>query len=86
MCEALQSKRLIFVSIFEQASLTVCMLVAPSVAPERSHGDPGAGPRHQRAGGEGGFLGSGGEYCLLSYLIGQYFHGLLWNFGGVRVK
>lgn len=73
-------------SIFEQDSLTVCTLVAPSVAPERSHGDPGAGPRHQRAGGEGGFLGSGGKYCLLSFLIGKCFHGLLWNLDEVRVK
>lgn len=31
------------------------------LAPELPHGDPGAGPRDQRAGGESGVLGSRGE-------------------------
>lgn len=38
-------------------SVSVCSFLAP----ELSHGDPGAGPRDQRAGGESGIFGGWGE-------------------------
>lgn len=43
--------------MFAQDTLIVRLCVWSSVAPELSHGDTGEGPRDQRAGGEGGFLG-----------------------------
>lgn len=43
--------------MFAQDTLIVRLCVCSSVAPELSHGDTGEGPRDQRDGGEGGFLG-----------------------------
>lgn len=73
----LWSKHIISMSIFVQESLTVCLCVCSSAAPELSHGDPGEGPRHQRSAGESGFLGGRGECCSSSLMF-------LWHFSGIE--
>lgn len=62
-------------------SLFDCVF-ARSIAPELPHGDPGEGPRDQRAGGESGLLGGWGENCLLSSPMKS----VLWHFSGRKIE